>query len=117
MSLFFLSLLKLYFSECDAVLKYKNAKTMLPAWLLDIVQDYVQGEIIYIPKEETVRIGWGAANGAREKYRERNVEIVGLYRNGAAIHELSLKYNLSEDSIRKIINGMRGIDCKFEVVR
>jgi Mor family transcriptional regulator len=88
-------------------MKYKNARNMLPAWLLERIQDYVQGEIIYIPIQKTIRAGWGAANGAREKYLERNTEIVNLYKNGAAIKDLSLKYSLSEDCIRKIIYGMK----------
>ena len=97
---------------------YKNAKNMLPDWLLQKVQDYVQGEIIYIPKPETARNGWGAANGTRKKYQERNAEIIAFYKNGAAIHELSQQYNLSEDSIRKIVSGMReGNDEFYKVQR
>jgi Mor family transcriptional regulator len=96
-------------------LKYKNAKNMLPAWLVERLQDYVQGEIIYIPKKQKLRVGWGASNGTREKYLERNTEIMMLYRNGTAISDLSLKYCLSEDSIRKIVSGMREMICQGEV--
>ena len=86
-------------------MKYKNAKTMFPEWLLEKLQDYAQGEIIYIPRKRDVRAGWGEVNGTREMYVERNMEIVGLYRNGTGISRLSEKYNLSEYSIRKIICG------------
>ncbi|HBF37255.1 MAG TPA: hypothetical protein DDW50_08025, partial [Firmicutes bacterium] len=78
-------------------MKYKNAKNLLPDWLLSKVQDYVQGEIVYIPKPQRDRSGWGAVNGTREKYWERNHEIFNFYRNGITIHELSQKYNLSDD--------------------
>ena len=87
---------------------------MLPAWLLKRIQDYVQGETIYIPKPETIRAGWGAANGTRAKYLERNTEIMRLYRDGAGIKELSLKYSLSEDCIRKIINGTKIKVCSVK---
>jgi Mor family transcriptional regulator len=97
-------------------LKYKNAQSMLPTWLLERLQDYVQGEIIYIPKKEKVRAGWGAANGTREKYIERNTEIKMLFRKGTAISDLSLKYCLSEDSIRKIVSGMREMDCELYIL-
>jgi Uncharacterized conserved protein len=80
---------------------------MLPAWLLEKIQDYVQGEIIYIPKLETLKAGWGSANGTRQKYLARNMEIVNLYQDGAGIKDLSARYNLSEDCIRKIIHGMK----------
>ncbi len=88
-------------------MEYKNAKNLLPEWLLSKVQDYVQGELVYIPKPQNERSGWGAANGTREKYRERNREIENFYRMGVTIGELSQKYNLSDDSIRKIVWGMK----------
>lgn len=88
-------------------MEYKNAKNLLPEWLLSKVQDYVQGELVYIPKPQKERRSWGAANGTREKYRERNREIESFYRMGVTIGELSQKYNLSDDSIRKIVWGMK----------
>lgn len=96
-------------------MKYKNAQNMLPVWLLERLQEYVQGEIIYIPKKQKLRVGWGAANGTREKYLERNIEIKMLYSNGTTISDLSLKYCLSEDSIRKIVSGMRETVCESEM--
>ena len=37
---------------------YKNGKDVLPCELLQELQKYVQGELIYIPKEDNVRAGW-----------------------------------------------------------
>ncbi len=95
-------------------MEYKNAKNLLPEWLLSKVQEYVQGELVYIPKPQKGRSKWGAANGTREKYRERNQEIMSFYRNGLSIHQLSQRYNLSDDSIRKIISGLRERAHLFE---
>ena len=82
---------------------YKNGKDVLPARLLKELQKYIQGEIIYIPKEGNVRKAWGENNGTRELIRERNMEIYTFYKSGDTITLLSESYNLSEDSIRKIV--------------
>ena len=84
---------------------YKNGKEILPAALLKELQKYVQGEIIYIPKEDNVRKAWGENNGTRKLIRQRNMEIYTSYRSGITISMLSASYNLSEDSIRKIISN------------
>ena len=85
---------------------YKNGKDVLPASLLKELQKYIQGEIIYIPKEDNVRKAWGENNGTRKLIRERNIEIYNFYKNGTTIAILSETYNLSEDSIRKIVFNM-----------
>lgn len=82
---------------------YKNGKDVLPYELLHELQKYIQGELIYIPKEDNIRAGWGENNGARSEIRQRNQEIYRLYTKGARIRELVNRYHLSEDSIRKII--------------
>lgn len=87
------------------MLCYKNVKDILPEALLKELQKYVQGEIIYIPKAEN-RKAWGENNGTRKAIRERNLQIYKLYKNGIKVKELSENYNLSEDSIRKIVFKM-----------
>ena len=82
---------------------YKNGKEVLPLELLQELQKYIQGELIYIPKEDNIRAGWGENNGTRLEIKERNQEIYHLYAKGARIRELVDQYHLSEDSIRKII--------------
>ncbi len=82
---------------------YKNGKEILPAELLKELQKYVQGELIYIPKPEPARAGWGELNGTRDSLSLRNREICGLYQEGWPLAELVLRFHLSEDSIRKII--------------
>ena len=81
---------------------YKNGKDILPEKLLRELQKYIQGETIYIPKNEE-RKGWGENNGTRTAIRERNLEIYNLYKEGVKVYALAEKYNLSEDSIRKIL--------------
>ena len=86
---------------------YKNGKDVLPAGLLKELQKYIQGEILYIPKEDNIRKAWGENNGTRALIRERNLEIYKLYKSGTTIVLLSESYNLSEDSIRKIVSNMK----------
>ena len=82
---------------------YKNGKDVLPLELLHELQKYIQGELVYIPRKENIRAGWGENNGTRTAIRERNEEIYKLYNKGARVKELVDRYHLSEDSIRKII--------------
>lgn len=83
---------------------YKNGKEVLPASLLREIQKYIQGELIYVPTKEEVRKRWGEKNGTRENIRKRNLEIYKLYKEGFTFLELTERYNLCEDSIRKILN-------------
>lgn len=82
---------------------YKNGKDILPISLLEKVQEYIQGEIIYIPKKSKERARWGEVNGTRKFIRDRNSEIYDLYKKGFKIEDLVKLYHLSEDSIRRIV--------------
>lgn len=82
---------------------YRNGKEVLPPSLLRELQKYIQGELIYVPTKEEVRRGWGEKNGTRESIRKRNLEIYKLYKEGLTVLELTERYNLCEDSIRKIL--------------
>lgn len=86
-------------------MKYINGKDILPQPLLEQLQKYVQGELVYIPRKESQRAGWGAVNGARLMIRARNMEICRLYEEGSTVSELMETYHLSEDSIRKVLNS------------
>ncbi|MFD1413584.1 CD3324 family protein [Oceanobacillus jeddahense] len=88
-------------------MSYKNGKEVLPPHLLKELQKYIQGELIYIPKQTNQRAGWGEANGSRLALAERNEEIYRLYREGYSFEELEQTYNLSMDSIRKIVYKTR----------
>jgi Mor family transcriptional regulator len=95
------------------ILCYKNGKDVLPSALLKELQKYIQGEIIYIPKEDNVRCAWGENNGTRKLLRKRNMEIYKSYKDGTTIITLTQSYNLSEDSIRKIIFNMNNEKLKL----
>ena len=82
---------------------YKNGRDVLPRSLLEELQQYISGELLYIPKPESRRAGWGELSGARKQLADRNREISSRYAEGCSIAELERNYHLSEESIRKII--------------
>lgn len=84
-------------------MRYINAEDVLPIKIVEELRKYVEGEIIYIPKKNSSRAGWGEKNGVREEYRERNLRIYQHYRQGMCVGQLVNHYNLSESGIRKII--------------
>ncbi|GAA0372501.1 CD3324 family protein [Bacillus horti] len=89
-------------------MQYKNGKEVFPPSLLNELQQYIQGELIYIPKKKQHRAGWGEMNGTRQYMTRRNQEIYELYREGCSFEKLEQKFSLSKDTIRKIIYKTRG---------
>ncbi len=83
-------------------MKYKNAQDILPDRLLKELQQYVSGETLYIPSVEAKK-SWGETSGAREYYKQRNAKIREQYNSGDTIEALAEEYNLSVDSIKKIV--------------
>ena len=85
-------------------MKYENAKDILPASLLEEVQKYAEGKVIYIPKCTKTR-GWGEASGYREKLNKRNSLICNRYSAGRSILEIAEEFYLSPETIKKIVYG------------
>ncbi|WP_127529491.1 CD3324 family protein [Paenibacillus kobensis] len=84
-------------------MKYMNADMILPEELLKEVQKYVNGGMIYVPKCEGTRKGWGENTGGRRLIQLRNVDIRQQFAQGATIPQLMERYYLSCDSIKKIV--------------
>ena len=83
-------------------MKYRKASEVLPDDLLREIQKYVDGEALYFPKKKE-RKNWGEGSGARNYYKQRNDEIRTKFLDGASIEVLANQYNLSVESIRKIV--------------
>ncbi len=83
-------------------MKYINAAEILPENLLRQLQNYIDGDVLYIPKA-SCKMAWGAASGSRIFYQQRNKEIQKLYKDGYSIDALAKKYNLAYSTIKKII--------------
>ncbi|SOC18096.1 hypothetical protein SAMN05880501_11038 [Ureibacillus xyleni] len=84
-------------------MRYVNAHEVLPKELLEQIQQYVQGDLIYIPKPEKKRVQWGALTGERQRLQERNAHIKRLYQQGESLQTLAEDYHLSVETIKKIV--------------
>ena len=84
-------------------MSYIKAEEHLPDELIKEIQKYIQGAQIYIPGLADKRLHWGEKNGTREKLETRNDSIRQLKFSGWKIDDLADHFNLSSDSIRKIL--------------
>ncbi len=86
-------------------MKYVKAQTVFPKSLLDEIQKYVQGELVYIPKSPDNYIEWGSNTSTKNMIALRNKNIVQAFKTGTSIPSLAECYSLSEDTIKKIVYG------------
>ncbi len=85
-------------------MSYVNAEYVLPKVLVEEIQKYVDGQLIYIPRKNENSLSWGEKNGTKEKLAERNQAIVNRYYSGQTIAQLCKEYFLSEKRIQGIIH-------------
>ena len=85
---------------------YIRAEEILPVEVIELIQQYVDGEIIYIPRKSAHRQAWGAGTQIRQELSVRNRNIYGDYLAGSRTSELACKYFLSETSIQRILKKM-----------
>ncbi|MCH1625732.1 CD3324 family protein [Fredinandcohnia quinoae] len=88
-------------------MSYINAESVLPEEIIKIIQQYVDGKPLYIPRKNENKKSWGEKSGSREALKKRNREIYKSYLNGATISELTTIYYLSEKSLQRIIRQER----------
>lgn len=88
-------------------MSYIKADEVLPQNIIEIIQRYIDGENIYIPKKSDKRIGWGEKSGINEELKKRNSLIYNDYLSGEKISVLADRYYLSEKSIQRIIRKMK----------
>ena len=94
-------------------MKYINAHNILPKYIIKVIQEYVDGEYLYIPRREEEQKRWGERSGSREALKRRNIEIYDKYIKGAKVMELSEEYYLSDKSIRRIISDQKKVILKI----
>ncbi len=83
-------------------MKYKNAKEVLPEYLLLEIMKYIGGGLVYFP-ELKEKESWGNLSGIRDELKERNFQIKSDYKNGLSVSKLKKKYFLSQSSLYRII--------------
>lgn len=84
-------------------MSYKKAEMILPEEIIELIQQYVDGECIYIPRKKEKQRAWGMNTNIRQELQIRNMEIYEDYQNGISVQNLSEKYYLSTKSIQRIL--------------
>lgn len=86
---------------------YKNAICVLPDKLIAAIQEYIDGEYLYIPRRAENRKRWGELKNTRHSLRMRNEAISEEYRNGISVEQLAIRYYLSPKTVYKILSEMK----------
>ena len=84
-------------------MKYKKAQDVLPQYMIEDLQKYIEGGYLYIPKKEENKKSWGENTSTKDELNKRNKEIANNHKNGKTIVELADEYYLTGYSIRRII--------------
>ena len=84
-------------------MNYVKAKNVLPAQLLEKVQEYASGTYLYIPQKCENRKNWGESKDSKAWYKRRNQRIYKNDKEGFSVREISQKFFLSEKSVYRII--------------
>lgn len=88
-------------------MKYSNAYNVLPEDVIKLIQEYVNGEYLYIPRKEEQQKKWGEKSGSRDALKKRNEEIYVKYINGSSVMDLTQEFYLSDKSIRRIVGEQK----------
>lgn len=86
---------------------YQNGKTLLPEHLLSLIQEYIDGEYVYIPRKKECKRPWGTVNESRQWLTARNGEIFRKYAAGVSVHELAAEYYLAPKTVYGIVAKMK----------
>lgn len=88
-------------------MSYIKAETILPANIIEIIQLYVDGANIYIPRKQENKQRWGTKTTYQQDLHMRNQSIYQSYQSGMRTCDLANQYYLSEKSIQRIIRDFK----------
>lgn len=86
---------------------YMKAEEILPMEIVELIQQYVDGQNIYIPRKVENRQQWGSGTEIKRELHSRNQQIYADYLGGMEVSELADRYYLSTKSIQRIIREKR----------
>lgn len=84
-------------------MSYINATKLLPEDVVERIQDYIEGEYIYIPKKKANKKAWGENTTTRQELADRNARIFEKYLQGHKVLDLAEAFYLSPKSIQRIV--------------
>ncbi len=88
-------------------MSYIKAEEILPEEVLAIVQEYVDGQMLYIPRKPEHKRRWGACTGTKQSLELRNTNIYAKFQDGASAKDLAEEYFLTEKSVQRIIRNFK----------
>ncbi|MCC5438041.1 CD3324 family protein [Clostridium botulinum] len=88
-------------------MKYEKAQNILPDGIIEMIQNYIDGRYIYIPKKNENKKSWGENTETKRYLKVRDKEIFNKYSSGASVKILAEEYFLTEGSIRRIIRNQK----------
>lgn len=71
-------------------MSYKNTIDLLPKELIEQIQEYVDGKVIYIPKKQENKKHWGENTDTKQLLAIRNWQIYADFENGITIPQLAI---------------------------
>ena len=86
---------------------YVRAEDILPKEILELVQQYADGQTIYVPRKSECHKSWGAGTETKNSLMLRNSKMYEEYKKGTTIRELSERYFLTEKSVQRIIRNLK----------
>ncbi len=92
---------------------YRRAQEILPVEIIELIQQYVDGTNIYIPRKQENRRKRTAETAYRQELQNRNELIYKDYLSGATVYWLANTYYLSEKSIQRIIRQKKTMKCEL----
>ena len=84
-------------------MEYIRAADILPLELIEQLQQYVDGALIYIPKKEEEKKAWGERTSTKKDLAKRNARIYTEFTEGSSVSYLAETYFLTRKSIQRII--------------
>jgi len=88
-------------------MKYEKAENILPNNIIELIQNYIDGGYIYIPRKNENKKSWGENTETKRQLEARDREIFNKYSSGVPVKILCEQYFLTESSIRRIIRNQK----------
>lgn len=88
-------------------MSYIRAQEVLPDEVLALVQKYVDGQMLYVPRKSDHKKRWGACTGTKKNLELRNACIYAGFQEGMSAKKLAEEYFLTEKSVQRIIRNFK----------
>ena len=75
-------------------MSYRKATDILPIEILQVIQEYVDGDYLYIPKKKENIKEWGTNTKTKEYTMQRNKEILSLIHICQEIHVILKQFGV-----------------------